>query len=168
MAKLKGIKKLNKVISAQLKPFGIDKAFLDNEFCFYPDKDKVAYTLTYSVVDEWFNEYVKQTFNYEVKYTFIISLLHEIGHYNTLDLVPDKAYLKAQKQKAKIDEKLKDVKTEDKEKALHFKYFGLSDEIVATEWAVAYAKAHPKKIRKMWHKIYPAIMEFYALNKIHE
>ena len=42
----------------------------------------------------------------------------------------------------------------------------LTDEKMATAWAVEYARKHPKKIKKMWHKIYPAIIEFYETNGI--
>lgn len=166
MARLKGIKELNEVISAQLKPFGIESASLGAEFCYNNIEETVDYALTETVVDEWFNEFVADTFGYIVEYTFIISLLHEIGHYYTYDNLSDKMYYKTRKQKNKIEKRLQKIKNEEEEKELHFKYFGLYDEIIATQWAVDFAKKHPKKIRKMWRKIYPAIIEFYTINGI--
>ena len=164
--KLKGMKKLNKAISAQLNSFGVAKAELGEEFCCYIEDNIIDYSLVYSDVDLWFNEYVMETFGYKVDYTFIISLLHEIGHINTIDDISDKAYNRCLKKKEKIYQALKEDVTEQEEKKLHFKYFNLTDEKMATAWAVEYARKHPKKIKKMWHKIYPAIIEFYNTNGI--
>ena len=168
MAKLKGIKKLNKVIANQLKAFGIEKAKLDDEFALYFEQNKVHYKLAYNEVDKWFNDCIKDIFDYEVEYTFIISLLHEIGHLNTIDGLTDKEYNKCLKAKEKIVKQLAEKITPEKEKQLNYTYFLLEDEYRATEWAINYAKKHPKKIRKMWHKILPAIMDFYAKNNVTE
>lgn len=168
MAKLKGIKKLNKAISNQLKPFGIEKAKLDDEFALCFENNKVHYKLAYNEVDEWFNACVKEIFGYEVEYTFIISLLHEIGHLNTIDTLTDKEYNRCLKQKERIAKGLDKANTPEEEKRLNYFYFLLEDEYRATEWAINYAKKHPKKIRKMWHKILPAIMDFYAKNNVTE
>lgn len=162
---LKGIEKLNKVISNQLKSFGVDGAFLNDEFCMLFENDKVGYALTYSIIDKWFNEYVEQAFGYTVEYTFIISLLHEIGHYKTIDDLTDGQYSRCLKKKKDITKALeKKNLSEEKEKELNFKYFSLKDEFFATSWAVDYMEKHPKKVKKMWQRIYPAIIEFYNEN----
>ena len=114
MAKLKGIKKLNKAIANQLKPFGIEKAKLDDEFALYFEQNKVHYKLAYNEVDKWFNACVKEIFGYEVEYTFIISLLHEIGHLNTIDDLTDKEYNKCLKAKEKIAKQLAEKITPEK------------------------------------------------------
>ena len=44
----------------------------------------------------------------------------------------------------------------------------LPDEIIATAWAVNYAKQHPQKIRKMHNAILNALMEFYTINNLTE
>ena len=35
---------------------------------------------------------------------------------------------------------------------------------MATQWAVNYAKKHPKKIRDMWERMKANILAFYAEN----
>ena len=44
MAKVKGLKKLNKAVSAQLAPFGISKAVCTNEFAYYFGDNKVTFS----------------------------------------------------------------------------------------------------------------------------
>jgi hypothetical protein len=42
----------------------------------------------------------------------------------------------------------------------------LPDEIMATQWAVAYAKKHPKIVEKMWAEMAVALMDFYRVNGV--
>ena len=51
-----------------------------------------------------------------------------------------------------------------KSKKLEWQYFNLPDEIVATEWAVNYARTHRTELRELWEKVTDALAEFYAKN----
>jgi hypothetical protein len=53
-------------------------------------------------------------------------------------------------------------------KALEWQYFNLPDEIMATQWAVNYAKEHPRKIKKMIERLRVSLMEFYMANGLTE
>ena len=166
MTKIKGYKKLNKVVSAPLKQFGIKKAVCGDIYCYCFDSEKIYFKLTVDREDRLFNEFVKERFNYDVKeYGFIISLLHEVGHHKNNDDVDGDVYDFCLKEKNRIETEIKNA-TRLKYKKLQCQYFNLPDEIMATAWAVNYAKKHPKKIKKMWHKIQPAILKFYTKNKI--
>lgn len=168
MAKLKGIKKLNKAIARELDLFKV-QAMLDGEFGMYVDERIVAYALTHSVVDEWFDEFVFKTFGFEVgENDFVLSLLHEIGHLKTLKNVDEETYDKCHAKIEKITKKLDKATTEQEEKKLHFKYFAVPTELIATAWAVEWARKHPKKYRKMCENTAVAIQEFYKANGVTE
>lgn len=169
MAKVKGKKKLNKAVSATLKPFGIRKAKVHKEYAYFLNNSLVTFKITEgSLEDDWFIEFVKERFDYDVKLPFIFSILHEVGHHKTLEDVyaNDDLYNFCISEKKRIDKEMKTLEDETLARKLEFEYFNLPDEIIATAWAVSYMKNHPKKVKKMWEKCQKALMEFYKTNKI--
>lgn len=166
MSKLKGMKKLNKAITAEVKPFGIKKAVCDLEFAYYFDKNKISYKAVVDEIDDLFDAFVEERFNYSIEYDFPLSLLHEIGHKMTNEDIDGCVYDWCLSEKERINKAL--AKTEDEEeiKILHFQYFNLPDEIMATQWAVNYAKRHPQQIKKMWKNIHNAFTQFYVKNQV--
>ena len=166
MAKVKGAKVLNKVISDELAVFGIKKAVCTNEYSYLYDKEMVTYKLTEGTTEDlWFTEFIKDRFGYEVRYPFIISLLHEVGHHKANDDIVGEVYDFCMSEKARIQEEMLTA-TGAESKALEWQYFNLPDEIMATQWAVNYAKEHPKKIKKMWKKAQSALLDFYKKNGV--
>lgn len=167
MARIRGLRKLNKAVTIQLKPFGIDKAECSTEYAYYRNSERISFKLTEDTLeDRWFMEFVKERFGYNVKYPFIFSLLHEVGHHMTDDDLDDMTYDFCEGEKAYIDEEMQtatDIKTC---KALEWKYFGLPDEILATTWAVDYMKSHPRKVERMWNEILVALEKFYRKNGV--
>jgi len=166
MAKLKGMKKLNKTISAELKPFGISKAVCSDEYSYNFIDESVNFKLTENEIeDRWFTEFIKERFNYNVRYPFVISLLHEIGHHKANDEITDAIQDFCENEKERITAEMFNA-DEDYSKKLEWQYFNLPDEIMATQWAVTYAIKHPKKIKKMWVKMKKALMNFYKINGV--
>jgi hypothetical protein len=165
MAKVKGIKKLNKAISAPLvKRFGISKAVCSSEYSYIFEDESITFKLTEGTTeDEWFAEFIKERFGYEVKYPFVISLLHEVGHHKANDDIDGMVYDFCMAEKERINAEMQDADA-DRSKALEWQYFNLPDEIMATQWAVNYAKKHPKKIQNMWERMRANILAFYAEN----
>jgi len=164
---LKGIKALNKTVSAQLKPFGISKAELSDEYAYYYDNEKVTYKITENTLeDRFFIDFVKDRFGYNVRYPFIFSLLHEVGHHKTGDDVEGLVYDFCQKEKARINKAMAKTKTEKQAKKLEYQYFNLPDEILATAWAVKWSRRNPQKIEKMWEEIKNSLLTFYNINDI--
>jgi hypothetical protein len=49
-------------------------------------------------------------------------------------------------------------------RVLEYQYFNLPDEIMATQWAVNYAKKYPTRVQRMWEDIQDALTEFYKAN----
>jgi len=165
----KGIRKLNKTVSNELKSFGIKRAFYDDEigYCYFPSNSKISFKiLEEDISDELFLEFIKDTFDYDVPNSFIISLLHEIGHHYTLDLIDEETNAFCEFEKMRIDEEMENATTEEEIKALNYQYFNLPDEIEATAWAVEYAETHPKKIKMMWNKMCNTLIEFCENNDI--
>ena len=168
MAKVKGAKVLNKAISKELANFGIKKAVCTDEYSYIFTKEMVTFKLTENTVeDKWFTEFIKERFDYDVRYPFIISLLHEVGHHKTSDDIGQAVYDFCISEKERIDNEMQTANTE-QSKVLEWQYFNLPDEIMATQWAVNYAKEHPKKIKKMWKKAKNALLDFYEKNGILE
>ena len=164
MEKLKGYKKLNKAVTAQLQPFGIKKAVGGDDYAYYFGKEIVTFRLDVSECDKAFSDFLLERFDYEDTNIFIISLLHEVGHHKTDDDINENIYQFCQQEKARIEEEISHTLSPNRWKELQYQYFNLPDEIMATQWAVNYAKKHPKKVRKMWAECEKALHEFYARN----
>lgn len=162
---MRGLKKLNSVITKQLKTFGISKAVCSDEFCYYYISEEITYKLTQTIEDKWFMEFIEETFGYAPTNSFIMSLLHEVGHHNTYDDVEDEDMDFSEDEKERISEEIQTADAE-RAKALEWEYFNLPDEIVATEWAVDYAVNHTKELEDMWQEILKALAEFYERNGV--
>ena len=166
MAKVKGTKVLNKAISKELSAFGIKKAICCNEYAYSYDENTVSYKITENEIEDlWFSEFLKERFNYVDKYPFVMSLLHEVGHHKANDDIAGEVYDFCLAEKERIQEEMLTAVGEESKK-LEWQYFNLPDEIMATKWAVDYAKSHPKKIKKMWKKMRKAFFNFYEKNGI--
>lgn len=163
MTELKGKDKLNKAISKELKPFGISSANLSDEYAYYFEDESVSFKLTSAIEDRWFNEFIAERFNYVCDVPFVLSLLHEIGHHKANDEIEGAIYDFCIAEKERISEEMKTANA-DQSKVLEWQYFNLPDEIMATQWAVNYAKKHPKKIQNMWERMKANILAFYAEN----
>ena len=164
MAKVKGAKKLNETVTKQLKPFGIKKAVCANEYAYYFDKDMVTFKLTENTFeDKLFKKFIEKRFGYKVKYPFIISLLHEVGHSVNNEEIVDSLYEFCIAEKKRIEEEMQTADAK-RSKELEYEYFNLPDEIMATAWAVDFAKNNPKKVEKMWKKCEKGFHKFYAKN----
>lgn len=169
MSKLKGKKKLNKAISAPLvKRFGITKARLSDEYCCYFDTESITFkAIENEETDKMFTDFIKERFNYVGINSFIMSILHEIGHLKANDDVSGEVYDFCLAEKARIEQEMESCYMDsEKVKALEWQYFTLPDEIMATQWAVNYAKNHPRIVKKLWVEMSKALNEFYKANGI--
>ena len=166
MAKVKGTKKLCKAISTQLKPFGITKAVLSTEYSYVFADGSVTFKITEGEIEDiWFNEFIEERFGYHVDNTFIMSLLHEIGHAKANWEIEGDISKFCDLEKERIFKGMEEYAgNREEQKILEWQYFNLPDEIMATQWAVNYATKHPKKIKKMWKEFEKAFHEFYEKN----
>ena len=169
--RIKGKKKLNKAILAEVAPFGIQSAKLSDEYAYYYEDESISYKLDCGAVeDEWFNEFLEERFGYKCKgsaESFVLSILHEVGHHKANDEIEGAILDFCNTEKERIDREMQDA-DEDYSKVLEWQYFNLPDEIMATQWAVNYAKSHPRKVKKMMERMRASLMEFYMANGLTE
>jgi hypothetical protein len=166
MAKIKGEKKLNKALTTAFKGFGVDMELCDT-YQYTLTDDTVGFCLLVDrMEDSLFNEFIEERFGYKVKNTFMISVLHEIGHHMTLEdiYVSDFVYDFCHKEKERIETAMETATKKKDIKRLEWEYFNLPDEIAATAWAVDYAQTHKKKLDKIWGKVQKALVDFYKKN----
>lgn len=165
MAK-KGKKELNKAITALVKPFGVDKACLAEEWQYDFVKEKISFPLT---SDDWtddlYNKFVTKEFGLKDFDTFVISILHEVGHHMTNDDIDEMTAFACECKKIEIVTKLEQVTTLKQAEKIEMKYFKLPDEYAATKWAVDYYNTHRKKCENMARKASKAISTFKKANK---
>lgn len=168
MSKLKGIKKLNKAVSAQIAPFGIVKATLSDDYSYLFEDNIVTFKITEDIEDEYFTSFIEDRFNFKDENPFLTSIFHEIGHAKTWDVLTDEILDFCFAEKDRINDQMLIASTKEEVEKLEWQYFNLPDEIMATAWAIDYMRTHPKKIKKMWKKIHEALNIFYQKNNVTE
>lgn len=141
------------LIDEFLEPFGLDSDF-DSDFFYDIVEERVYFTILVSErSDRLFKQYIKNTFNFDVPNIFMMSLLHEIGHAETLENISMKQYKKDHQTKNKLEEELDKLSTDDPNyDIVYSKYFDIGFEKVATEWAVNYYKSHKSEIANFYSK----------------
>ena len=166
MATIKGLKKLNKAILKELSVFGIENTFYNDCYEYHFDNNSVGWTLFETEIDKYYNDFIKERFNLELTENdiFLISLLHEVGHYKTDDGVNDNVYDFCLEEKDRLSNELNDIEDEEEIRKLHYQYFNLPDEWGATFWAVKYMKEHPKKCKRIAERLQNALNDFYDKN----
>lgn len=164
---IKGKEILNKTISAQLAPFGISNCFLGTDYSYYYDNNDISFKLTLAYEDKLFSEFIKDRFNYDdTGIEFLISLLHEVGHSKANDEIEGDIYEFCIAEKNRISTAINKATTTEEIRKLEFEYFNLPDEIMATSWAINYAKQNPFEIQIMWAVMHEAILNFYKVNEV--
>lgn len=93
------------------------------------------------IVDKWHKQ---QEFYFEGANMILISLLHEIGHFQTLDL---NEWLDRNEKVEQLQNFYCEGKITIEE--LNFKYFELPNEYKATQWAFEYYKANKSKCENL-------------------
>lgn len=119
-----------------LTPFGCDSD-LDSDFSYDSEDDRVYFSIIVSErSDRLFKQYISNEFHFDVSNIFIISLLHEVGHAQTLWQFSQKQIQSAHRAKKSIEKKLEKNNSDE----IYSQYFDLSIEKAATAWAVNYYK----------------------------
>ena len=170
MSKLKGKKELNSAILKELKPFGIENVKLSDKYTYTQGKNKITYTLELPLEYQWLIEFIADRFNYicHCHDSFILLFLHEIGHHNTIDFISGGVQKFCDEEKIRIANEMLVAETEEEQKRLEFQYFGLPDELMATQWAVNYARKHPLKVKNITKRIIDSFQTFYNINGVTE
>jgi hypothetical protein len=175
MKKKKLKKKINKTVTAYLKPLGIAKAKLKDEYSYYYDKDMVTFKIDKAdeeyYADIWFRDFLADRFSFKIDtpiLDFIMSLLHECGHAIANEEIEGAIYEFCQNEKLRISvETMVAIEADNLElgKQLEYQYFNLPDEIMATQWAVWYAENHTGQIEKMKKDFEPLFNKWRMLTE---
>ena len=138
--------RLVEIVDEFVAPFGLDSDY-DADFYYDSEETRVYFSIVISERSvRLFKEYIKNTFNFDAPNIFMISLLHEIGHAETLDTVSTKQLKADHKAKEALTQALDAMSNDDPNYDKVFStYFDLTIEKIATQWAVDYYKANRKK-----------------------
>ena len=137
----------NKQISALVKKFcqqfGDLRVARDSEFAYFYSEDLISYTTNFTHnADkvEAFKNHIYQTYDIDLdddKAFFIFSLLHEIGHYMTMDTMSQKELIVEVSVRKLLQERI------EMEENIYFK---LPSEVLANDWASDYYLSHFNEI----------------------
>lgn len=163
---LLGIDEINMVLNDFLKEFGVT-AELGSEFAYWIGEDRITYNV---LLPETATDYFMDNFNRLAPDIdcdpFLASILHELGHAETLEYMEEVEELYCYKMKHQIEIECQGDCSEEKIKELHQRYFDLPDEHEATMWAIEYIRNNYEKMAKFWDNLREAIMNFYKLNNV--
>lgn len=164
--KLKGLKRVNRIINEYLERFGVT-ASLGTDFCCYMEKRHINYSLLVTDhSDKYFKPFVASLAPNLKADTFLVSLFHEVGHVYTLYNFSDADWNFGWDEKQDIDDKIQNC-PEDDEKTVeeqNYRYFNLPEEIAATRWALTYMENYSEDVEEFWAELQPAIMRFFRKN----
>lgn len=165
MARIKGIKKVDKIINDfTQKNFGVTARF-DTEFEAFCDNGRrlIGYTFlaTENGEGQFIDDAIKRYPNVNAD-IFLWALMHEIGHCMTEDMWTDeeREYFNYQKDiicEADVDEN-----------EMNAWYHVCPDEFTATRWAGEYMTKHPRKMKKFWTELQTALIQMYVKNGLIE
>lgn len=166
---LKGIERIDKILNDFLRDFDCS-AEIDNDFTYHTDINLITYSFTCSEISNVMFSNVIAALCPNIKCDiFLWSLLHELGHHETIDTISDADYCYSFDEKQRIREQLSGVSAEKNEKLymqIANDYYFLPDEIAATCWAVDFVTKNQHRVRQLWNELQPAIKDFYRLNEV--
>ena len=155
---LLGINEVTEIINQFLEPFECT-AELSTDFEYFYLDNVIGYTFFNIQQDSKdFSASVERlhpNLNCDI---FLWSLLHELGHCETMDDLTDEEYAESKLIKDQIGKSEMDK----------LAYYDCPDEKYATEWAVEYANTHVNELRNFWNRLQPAILNVYKLNSVEE
>lgn len=166
---MKGEERINNILNDFFKEFDCEVC-LDTDFAYYSHKNLITYTfICGNTFDVLFNNVINLLCPYIKCDLFLWSLFHELGHHETIDNISDEDYAYCQDEKERIAQALSGLTREENEKKydnIANSYFFLPDEIAATAWAIDFVTKNTYKVKKLWNKLQPAIMDFYQENEV--
>lgn len=155
---LKGAETINKIITEQLNNLGFEiEAFMDTDFYAFPSSNQIYYSLVVSErMDNLFMNFCKSLSAKLDTNIFIMSLMHEVFHIETIDELSDEEYNYSQDIKKGLTSSDEDAQI----------YFNLPDEYLATSRAIEYINSHSAEMRSLYEALLPAFRNFYQLNNV--
>lgn len=163
----KGVNEINDILNGFLDEFDA-YAEMGHEFAYVYAKSKIEYTCFLDDNSETYfiKNFHKMAPDIECD-PFLVSILHELGHHETLDDIDMFEEIYCLAEKDAISERYAN-KNFNTEQELYDAYFNLADEYEATTWAINYIRENAVKVKELWSKLKPALENFYKLNAMEE
>ena len=159
MTKLKGMKRVNRIINEFANQFGVT-AKLDMEFQAFCDTMTIGYTLFFDEESRYYFVNDAEKRYPEVKADiFLWAFMHEIGHCMTDHLwnEEDQGYFEQRKE---------DIICIQDDQERNDCYHSCPDEYFATKWAGDYMRDHAEEIAEFWNELQTAIIRMYRKNGV--
>lgn len=151
---MKGLNKITEKINEFLKPFDCE-CKPGTDFAYYYAYSLITYSFIVPTRDRL--EFLDSVNRLNPKVEadmFLWSLLHELGHHETMDFLED--------DEAEECVHIKENITENNRKD----YYDCIDEVMATTWAVDFANENYSLLENFWKELQPLIFDFYSLNDL--
>lgn len=116
----------------------------DNDWYYDHGKTVISYSLVPDgKVEKTFINFCRECGLITEVSPFLLSFFHELGHYETIDIVTDEEYENAFFCKTALN--MKEHHTEQD----YYAYYNLEMELLATKWAVSYMNEHQEAIHNL-------------------
>lgn len=165
---LKGLDKLNDCVENFIFQLGYDgvTCFLYTDFGYYDDSKEIAYSI-FETEDssEGFVKFIQDNYYRLPKCSlFTISLLHELGHYLTLEKFSEK-----EREEYKVTIEKYSILPKDTREIIiekQMKYSALPIEKAATDVAVDILRTYKNIVSEFEIEFIETLHEFYVLNNV--
>ena len=122
----------------------------DTDFAYYYADSLITYALVVSErMDNLFLDFANRHGLKVDCGIFLLSFFHELGHNETMDELEDDEFYNGDKNKLEPEE-----------------YFNLTEEIVATEWAIDYINNHADEVERLAKDFQEEMKKFLEKNEI--
>lgn len=161
---LKGVKKLDKALTNMVNLYICEdiKCKFSTEFCIVDNKLFYSLFVEEEVDKDWVR-WLKDTYGdrYDDDFsTFVLTFLHEVGHYFTLEDYDEEDYHK------KVENFVIDYDTDTREEIVEKRrgYWDLEVEKAATDWAINFYNNHKEEMKNFYKDCMSFISVFYTQN----
>ena len=159
---VKGLELFNKVVDKFVSKWDCS-ARVGTEFAYFYLTNEISWSLLVTEdADKYFQSFLNENFPDITADTFIWSLLHEVGHHETIDDWTPEEQEEFDAKKDFIEELYKAKQ----DKKISYLYFSLPDEYAATCWAAEYIRENPEEIEALLGELKEVANIFYKPNEV--
>lgn len=159
---LKGVEKVNNVINEFVRQFYLESE-MGEDFSYYYPINKITWSF---LMTEDSNRAYKTFLNKHFPdidcNIFVWSILHEVGHHETIDEWDGDDQYEFDIKKENLEQRL----VEEDEFKVCSEYYEIPDEMKATTWAAEYIREHKEEIDAFYEKFKKVVYEFVELNDV--
>ena len=159
---VKGLELFNKVVDKFVSKWDCS-ARVGTEFAYFYLTNEISWSLLVTEdADKYFQSFLNENFPDITADTFIWSLLHEVGHHETIDDWTPEEQEEFDAKKDFIEELYKATH----DKIISYLQFSLPYAYAATCWAAEYIRENPEEIEALLEELKEVANIFYKLNEV--